>query len=196
MNIDSYNSVSSLKQRKKRTLVYVQEVNFSVPQKIKPKNPSLQTSVYLTAKKKAALAALNRKRSLFKRNFSDITLHHASPWDFDHFDLTKCNPLKDYGRAIYAGISEDRCIDLVKDKYGHKKNSRPTLYTFKLSTDLLKKLNCKVKVFNLANGEWLNYVMKHRLGEYDGEEYDLVKGPTLDGNTEYVKTLYAGGEPC
>ena len=58
--------------------------------------------------------------------------------------------------------------------------------------DLLEK-ECKVKHFQTANFEWLDFVLENRKSRDKSHNYDVVIGPTANDDTSVVLSVYFEG---
>ena len=70
-------------------------------------------------------------------------------------------------------------------------NITKNLYVFDTLQEELEK--CKVKVFNSANVEWLDFILMCRKSPNTPHKFDVVIGPTADDDTSLCLNMYNEG---
>jgi hypothetical protein len=83
-------------------------------------------------------------------------------------------------------------IELAKIKtQGLTATLRKWLYTYEFPRTALDKLS--VKVFNVADKSWLQFVSENRRSATSIHDYDIVIGPTANDRTNAAIQLYFSG---
>jgi hypothetical protein len=59
--------------------------------------------------------------------------------------------------------------------------------------DETNRLGLTVRAFVRPDAEWLAFVAAHRRGQWEGEEYDIIRGPVADDVTMPVIQRYLSG---
>lgn len=137
------------------------------------------------------------------RNFKlKEVLYHGTKIEneFRYIDLNKGRGYKDFGKGFYLAYSESQSIGMAKREGKNKKNrgrlvSNKTVdgvvYAYRVDNSILKKL--KVKVFDTANIEWVDFILKCRQSKYTPHDYDIVVGPTADDDTSICINSFLEG---
>jgi len=122
-----------------------------------------------------------------------ICVYHGSTSIFDSIDVEKGKPFKDFGRGFYVTESKEHAIKLAlrnkrieKERFG--KSCEAYVYTYEL--DMSKLSNFNIKKFNIANHEWLLFVISNRKARDRTHNYDVVIGPTANDDTMVVINAY------
>ena len=131
-------------------------------------------------------------------------LYHGSVFDFTEIDLSKGRDYKDFGKGFYATSFRDHAEriairnkkivqkrqELLK-KAGKIKNADPiTAYCYQLLFDEEAASSLEMKVFTIADKEWLKFVMLNRQTKGLIHSYDIVIGPTADAQTSVILNAY------
>jgi hypothetical protein len=130
-----------------------------------------------------------------------ITLYHGSIHLFDKIDVSREKPFKDFGIGFYVSPRADHAENLARRNMAIEKirtkrvEAGPAvaawLYTCEFNMDNLKKLN--IKEFKTADKEWMRFVVQNRSNETPVHNYDVVIGPTANGNTRVtIQAFFAG----
>ena len=128
----------------------------------------------------------------------NIIVYHGSTSLIDTIDVTKGKPYKDFGRGFYVTKSRNHASSLaLRNKLIEEKrfgrNCEAYLYTYELSMSRLTSY--KVKKFQNADLEWLQFIIANRKSRERIHSYDVVIGPTANDDTmvvinAYLDTLY------
>ena len=125
---------------------------------------------------------------------------HGSAVEFKKIDLSKGLGRKDFGKGFYMALSVDQAIGMMHKKYreavSRRRDHQPgeyreALYRIELNVELLKDL--RIKVFESADIEWLNFILLCRPAEGVPHDYDVVIGPTADDDTNRALKFYYDG---
>lgn len=127
-------------------------------------------------------------------------LFHGSAVEFRKIDVSKGRGRKDFGKGFYMALSADQAIGMMHKKYresvSRRRDHQPgefkeMLYRIELNAELLKGL--RVKVFESADMEWLDFILLCRPVEGAPHDYDVVIGPTADDDTNRALKFYYDG---
>ena len=124
------------------------------------------------------------------------TIYHGTIADIDNIDLTAGRGYKDFGKGFYLAYDKAQSIGIINKNYKialKRKYSNITknLYAFDTSQNELEK--CKVKVFNSADIEWLDFILMFRKSSDTPHDFDVVIGPTADDDTSLCLNMYSEG---
>lgn len=138
-----------------------------------------------------------RQRSLYMNKFKiKSTIYHGTIYNINNINLTAGRGYKDFGKGFYLAYNKNQSIGIVNKAYTialkrKQSNIRKNLYAFDTSQENLEK--CRVKVFNSANVEWLDFILKCRKSPNTPHEFDVVIGPTADDDTSLCLNMYNEG---
>ena len=115
---------------------------------------------------------------------------------FRYVDISKGRGFKDFGKGFYLAHSKKQSVGMAIRNEGFRKlndksNPRGVIYTYYTNNSSLKDL--KVKVFDTADLEWLDFILKCRSSKYTPHDYDIVVGPTADDSTAVCINNYREG---
>ena len=130
-------------------------------------------------------------------------LFHGTIESIQQIDLSRGRAHKDFGRGFYMSMSPQQAIGMMHKKYREavrrSRNSTRNefvehLYRIRLKPSAEAELN--VMTFNVADMEWLDFILMCRESEMDRpHDFDVVIGPTADDDTlvslqNYWKGVY------
>jgi len=122
-----------------------------------------------------------------------LIVYHGSTFLFDNIEFNKGKPYKDFGKGFYVTKNRNHAINLamrnklIESKRGNS-DVQAYLYTFEFNLDGVN--NFKVKEFNKANLEWIQFVIANRKSRERTHEYEIVMGPTANDDTMSVINAY------
>lgn len=129
------------------------------------------------------------------------TLYHGTIFQIDRIDVSKGHGNRDFGKGFYMATSRGQAIGMMHKKYreaivklggksGQEKLSE-RLYELKIDIEAVNAL--KVKVFEHADMEWLDFILMCREQGGTPHDFDCVIGPTADDNTLLCLRTYWQG---
>ncbi len=129
------------------------------------------------------------------------TLYHGTPFEITKIDVTKGRNNKDFGKGFYMAVSKQQAIGMMHKKYSELQNRLQNkkdidsyserLYEINVDLEYIQTL--KVKYFDKADLEWLNFILMCREQGGTPHDYDVVIGPTADDNTlACLRTYWQG----
>lgn len=125
---------------------------------------------------------------------------HGAAVSFKRIDVTKGRGHKDFGRGFYMAFSVVQAIGMMQKKYRESLSRRrdrsrsdflETLYRIEIDAELLKTL--RVKAFDSADEEWLDFILMCRPSDGVPHDFDVVIGPTADDDTNMALKYYYDG---
>ena len=128
------------------------------------------------------------------------SLYHGSAVRFKHIDVAKGRGFKDFGKGFYMSVDRAQAIGMMHKKYDELQSRRlfdstdspkKTLYRISLDAQVLEGL--KVKTFERADAEWLDFVLLCRQVDGVPHDFDVVIGPTADDDTRLLIKNYLDG---
>ena len=130
---------------------------------------------------------------------SDV-LYHGSINYFSAIDVTKGRSNKDFGKGFYMAIDKSQAIGMMEKKHREavrrSKTKNPAQfekYLYEITLDKTVLADLKIKYFEEADLDWLNFVLDCRGKGGMPHKYDLVIGPTADDNTTLCFKNYFDG---
>ena len=127
-------------------------------------------------------------------------LFHGSAVEFKRIDVSKGHGRKDFGKGFYMAFSSEQAIGMMHKKFRESVSRRQDhslgtfkekLYRIELNRALLQEL--RVKVFDVADMEWLDFILMCRPSDGVPHDYDVVIGPTADDDTNRALKFYYDG---
>lgn len=130
----------------------------------------------------------------------ETVLYHGTVSEITQIDVKLGRGRKDFGRGFYMAVSKSQAIGMMHKKYREvvrrsrskqESNFSERLYEIVLNEQILP--NLKVKIFEQADTEWLDFVLMCREQGGLPHDYDLVIGPTADDDTAFCLKAYWDG---
>ena len=117
-----------------------------------------------------------------------MQLYHGTNIRFDVPKIITPNRALDFGAGFYTTSDEEQASGWAKVVVRRTNSGQALLNVYEL--DETFQDNLKVKHFQSADKEWLDFVCDHRLNCYNGGDYDLIIGPVANDNTMPVIQSY------
>jgi len=108
-----------------------------------------------------------------------MKLYHGSIVGVEKPDLQKCRLATDFGQGFYTTTSFEQAEKWAKIKQKRSKVKTANVTEFEFDEGLLYSANYKVRHFEKATKEWLEFVISNRRG-INTETFDLVMGPVAN----------------
>jgi len=125
-----------------------------------------------------------------------LTVYHGTISIIDTIDVARGRPYKDFGRGFYVTESFDHAKNLaLRNKYLEQDRSRNTCsaYVYTYILDMEKTRNFTIKQFDIADLDWMHFVLSNRSVRDKNHDYDIVIGPTANDDTSVVLKSYFNG---
>ena len=121
-----------------------------------------------------------------------MKLYHGSRSSVENPDLQKCRFATDFGHGFYTTTSYKQAEQWAKIKQRRAKSKTAVVSVFEFDENILYSENYKVRQFEKATQEWLEFVIKNRRG-IKTENYDFVMGPVANDALYATILLYEQG---
>lgn len=127
-------------------------------------------------------------------------LYHGTVSNIEKVDVSLGFGRKDFGKGFYMAVTKKQAVGMMNKKYREavrrSRNKKETdfirrLYEIQLNEDVLKSL--RIKKFESADMEWLDFVLHCRKQGGMPHNYDMVIGPTADDDTALCLKAYQDG---
>ena len=120
-----------------------------------------------------------------------MKLYHGSNIAIEKPMLLKGQRALDFGAGFYLTSSDQQAAKWAKSVTRRRGKGIPTLSVYELKETKLALL--KVLRFEIANSDWLDYVVLNRRGQAKSGDYDIVIGPVANDSTLPVIDDYMSG---
>ena len=121
-----------------------------------------------------------------------MKLYHGSRFGVENPDLQKCRSATDFGHGFYTTTSYTQAEQWAKIKKKRAKCESAVVSVFEFDEKLLYSENYKVRHFEKATPEWLEFVIGNRRG-VSTHNYDFVMGPVANDALYATILLYEQG---
>jgi len=118
-----------------------------------------------------------------------MKLYHGSTVGVEKPDLQKCRPATDFGKAFYTTTSFEQAEKWAKIKQKRANTPIAVVSEFEFNEKDLYSGDYKVRHFDKATKEWLEFVINNRRG-ISTENYDFVMGPVANDSLYATILLY------
>lgn len=119
------------------------------------------------------------------------TLYHGGSHIIEKPEIREPNRTLDFGKGFYVTSSKHQAERWVK---GHLKGKFKIGYVNSYTFDMEKlPSDLKIKMFDKADEEWIDFVLANRLTLGYKHDYDMVFGPVANDNVYAQITLFEGG---
>ncbi len=118
-----------------------------------------------------------------------MKLYHGSNCLFERIDLSKFRDKRDFGRGFYTTTIKEQAVswaEVIFDRYGGA-GKFVYEFTFEINNDL------KIKKFEEANKEWLEFISSNRNIGGTQHDFDIITGPVANDKTNRTIALYLAG---
>ncbi len=122
-----------------------------------------------------------------------IKLYHGSTVGVEKPDMQKCGRATDFGKAFYTTTSLEQAKKWAKIKQKRVSGDTTAIVSeFEFDDKLLYSGEYKVRFFEKATKEWLEFVINNRRGR-GTDNYDFVMGPVANDNLYATILIYERG---
>jgi hypothetical protein len=118
-----------------------------------------------------------------------MKLYHGTNCLFEKIDLSKSRNKRDFGRGFYTTTIKEQAIswaEIVFERYG---GTGKFVYEFAFK----KNDSLKIKTFEDAGREWLQFISSNRNDGGTRHDFDIVIGPVANDKTNRTIALYIAG---
>lgn len=109
-----------------------------------------------------------------------MKLYHGTNIDFDHIDIDKSKPNKDFGRGFYLSADYEQAKNMADIKVEQMETGMPLVQEYSVSEIEMKSLKCMT--FDDYTEEWAKFILLNRNNpsSVPAHDYDIVIGPIAD----------------
>ena len=109
-----------------------------------------------------------------------MKLYHGTNIDFDHIDINKSKPNKDFGRGFYLSADYEQAKNMADIKVEQMETGMPLVQEYSISEIEMKSLKCMT--FDDYTEEWAKFILLNRNNPsaVPAHDYDIVIGPIAD----------------
>ncbi|MBN1065406.1 DUF3990 domain-containing protein [Clostridium botulinum] len=109
-----------------------------------------------------------------------MILYHGSNVVVTDPKIIKANRTLDFGNGFYTTTSKEQACKWASIKKNRENSEYGILNIYEIDNKVLESKILKIKRFNEACEEWLNFVIDNRLNLKYSHEFDIVEGPVAD----------------
>ena len=109
-----------------------------------------------------------------------MKLYHGTNIDFDHIDINKSKPNKDFGRGFYLSADYEQAKNMADIKVEQMETGMPLVQEYSINEIEMKSLKCMT--FDDYTEEWAKFILLNRNNPsaVHAHDYDIVIGPIAD----------------
>jgi len=131
-----------------------------------------------------------------------MILYHGSNIEIEKIDLSKCRPLKDFGRGFYTTPLREQAWAMAKRTVKIYGEGTPCVTEFNFDDAVLKDTSFNIKCFNKPSLEWAKFVVNnrnHNFTDFSSPEcntdckYDIVTGNVANDDITALINVYLAG---
>lgn len=127
-------------------------------------------------------------------------LYHGTIATIEEIDINQGKGRKDFGKGFYMAVSRAQAVGMMHKKYKeavrrsrNKRDSDFTEHLYQIELDALAVKTLKIRFFEQADEDWLDFVLMCREKGGTTHDYDMVIGPTADDDTMLCLKTYWDG---
>ncbi len=123
-----------------------------------------------------------------------MKLFHGSTIIVDKPKILNEQRLLDFGKGFYTTTNQNQAERwaTIKKKRENDKNVKTLVTVYHIRKELFAEPGYKIKEFEKANAEWLDFVFANRKGAIS-HDYDITIGPVANDTLYATLTLYEAG---
>lgn len=109
-----------------------------------------------------------------------MNLFHGTNVDFNHIDLLKSKPNKDFGRGFYLSADYNQALEMAHVKVEQLETGSPIVQTYEIADSAWNDLH--ILRFENYSEEWAKFILLNRNNpsKKQAHDYDVVIGPIAD----------------
>ena len=106
-----------------------------------------------------------------------MKLYHGTNTDFNHIDIDKSKPNKDFGRGFYLSADYKQAQNMANIKFEQLGTGTPLVQEYFVDEKDIQKLKCLM--FDDYTEEWAKFILLNRNNPLTtpAHDYDIVIGP-------------------
>jgi len=123
-----------------------------------------------------------------------MILYHGSNTSFEHIDLTKSLPNKDFGKGFYLSDNYEQAEEMAKFKVVIS-GGKAIVQSYQTDDAILEDATLKIKTFKAYTQEWAEFILANRNNYSDvpAHDYDIVYGPIANDKVGMQIRKYKDG---
>lgn len=109
-----------------------------------------------------------------------MILYHGTNAEFDHIDLFRSKPNKDFGQGFYLSADFDQAKEMAQTKVDQLESGSPIVMSYEVDETEMALL--KLLRFDSYNEEWAKFILLNRNNpnREPVHDFDIVVGPIAD----------------
>ena len=106
-----------------------------------------------------------------------MILYHGTNVEFDHIDLTRSKPNKDFGQGFYLSEDIKQAQEMAQAKVDQLETGSPIVMSYDI--DETKMNSLRLLRFDTYSEEWAKFILLNRNNpnREPAHDYDIVIGP-------------------
>lgn len=121
-----------------------------------------------------------------------MLVFHGSNVEVRNPRIINPNRTLDFGPGFYTTTNREQAVDFARRVATNRGVGVATVNIFEISEETAFEL-CDTLRFQGVDDAWLDFVADHRMGIWEGPEYDLVFGPVANDDVYETLQLYVNG---
>ena len=123
-----------------------------------------------------------------------MILYHGSNTSFEHIDLNKSLPNKDFGKGFYLSDNYEQAEEMAKFKVVIS-GGKAIVQSYQTDDAILEDATLKIKTFKAYTQEWAEFILANRNNYSDvpAHDYDIVYGPIANDKVGMQIRKYKDG---
>lgn len=121
-----------------------------------------------------------------------MILYHGSNIKVEQPQLVKQTRFLDFGSGFYTTENKEQAISFADKVYRRRKEGSPIVSVYEFDKKAAFTA-CTLLRFDSPDEAWLDFVFENRMGNYDGQHFELIYGAVADDDVYETFNLYASG---
>lgn len=121
-----------------------------------------------------------------------LTLYHGGSDVINQPEIREPERTLDFGRGFYTTTSYEQAEKLVRNRLRNQRWDKGYVNTYLFDFEAAKAV-LRIKQFDSAGAEWVEFVLQNRMVEGFSHDFDLVIGPVADDAVYTQLSLFEGG---
>ena len=120
-----------------------------------------------------------------------MLVYHGSNIPVENPEIRVSNRNLDFGNGFYTTSNFEQAVRFCRIVC-LRRGGIPVISTYKFDEEIAGK-SLKFKVFSSADDEWFDFVCDNRMGNYNGDNYDIIIGPVANDTVYLTFIGYLAG---
>ena len=109
-----------------------------------------------------------------------MKLYHGSHLEVKNPKIITSSRVGDFGRGFYTTSSLEQALRWAQIRAKQEELSAGIVTAFEVQDNLFEHSELRIKTFETADEEWLDFVLANRKDVDFYHEFDIVRGPVAD----------------